>query len=50
MTRFSQGDHGQISQRFIECGGDIAQVLFQRQIQVDSPLGCRANHQFFHIH
>ncbi|EIR83358.1 hypothetical protein YPPY34_0193, partial [Yersinia pestis PY-34] len=21
MTRFSQGDHGQISQRFIECGG-----------------------------
>ncbi len=50
MTRFCQNGHGQIAKRFTQRIRDVAQVIRQRQIEIDRPFGARTDNQFFHIH
>ena len=50
MARFRQHGDGQLAQRLVQGAGDIVQVLFQRQIKVDSAFSARADDQLFHIH
>ena len=50
MARFRQHGDGQLAQRLVQRAGDIAQVLFQRQIEIDSAFSAWADNQLFHIH
>ena len=50
MAWLGQNGDGQFTQRLIECSGNVMQVGFQRQVQVDRPFCAWADNQLFHVH